>query len=737
MKSPASTELTRREYLRSALCAGLIAAIPPPLRAADAGPKNSTGRRAVLEYLESLRRDDAGYGWSDQENGHLTPTYAAIGAYRLLGGTPPRSAELAEFVRTHHPQHIKKLEQERRVFDFQQVQALVWLGADASALAARIAAWTQPLAYLERYEKNGYPVMQSELGAVLCHALLGLPVAGIAGAFTAYLEARRRPNGSFNNTPAAQGGDGHVMNTLWALQALRVLGRETPNQQELIGWLRRCQVVGSAGVPPASEERPERPQTHAGGFTFAPRPEFGGVDDVVYTRAAVRALELLGSGPADREGCIRYLHSLMNADGGFGDRPGWPSNAPATYHALDALAALGALDSAWERGRSARLPRAGGTPALPRGLKVFSIQIQAHGQGSPADAVELARALKIDLWGAKNARPGWIAQARRIAAVQRVPVTFFVANEEYGTWVNVPGLGTYSHTSDLVAPADADIGASLANQGVASWPEFREKRLAPLERGGGRLVWQFGENEELVRMFLDDSLERGGYAAISTFHFGNPDFTNTEPFLKRWRGRIPFIALQDAHGPEPWWFADMTTGFRTVFLATEPTWTGWLEALKHNRVVAIRRDPWTRGKTWMHSGSDRVLEFVRARERDWRWWDNPAIARPMVSLVALTPADEFEAGRPESGLAIRVRCAWENTAQGLARQPLSELVRLLVDGREVIPGLIARKRPNGMYEEYCHQLLLPRLEPGKHTATATVHVIATNALVTRTLEFSG
>jgi hypothetical protein len=102
-----------------------------------------------------------------------------------------------------------------------------------------------------------------------------------------------------------------------------------------------------------------------------------------------------------------------------------------------------------------------------------------------------------------------------------------------------------------------------------SWEEFRERRLKPLQQGDGRLVWQFGENEELVRMFLDDSVERGGYAAISTYHFGTPDFTNSEPFLHRWRGKIPFVALQDAHGPEPWWFADMTTGFRTLFLATE------------------------------------------------------------------------------------------------------------------------------------------------------------------------
>mgnify|MGYP000095912231 CR=1 FL=1 len=156
-----------------------------------------------------------------------------------------------------------------------------------------------------------------------------------------------------------------------------------------------------------------------------------------------------------------------------------------------------------------------------------------------------------------------------------------------------------------------------------------------------------------MRALLDDSVERGGFAAISTFHFGNPDFTNSEPFLHRWRGQIPFIGLQDAHGNEPWWFADQTTGYRTLFLAEAPTWDGWLKALKENWVVAVRHDEMSRGETWMHSGSDEVRDFVQARENEWRWWsgEQGKSYRPMASLVALRPEDEFEVGRPAQGVA--------------------------------------------------------------------------------------
>lgn len=705
--------MNRRAMLKAAAAAGAAAAVPWTLFSQSRAAANWRGD--VIRYLESLARADGGYGWEGQEHSHLTPTFYVIGSYRLLGETPPRASRLAEFVRTRHPTVLKKLEQERRIFDFQQVQALVWLGEDATAFKDKILAWKKPLAYLKQYEQHGYPLFSSEMGVILARALLKLPESELPTEFVTYLDSRRRANGSFNSTPAMDGSDGHVMSTWWGLRALELLGHGQEKRDELVAWLRDCQLP-------------------SGGFTFQPNPEFGGVDDVAYTWAAMRPLKLFGATPKDPRKCVAWLHSLANSDGGFADRPGWLSNPMATYYALDALETLGALESLAEGKRRAPATRR----SLPAGLKVFSIQLEAHGQGSPTEAVELARSLRIHLWGAKNAKPAWLARAQSIADQQKVPVKFFVANEEYGTWVNVPGLGTYSHTSDIIAPMGASIGPSLANQGSVSWEDFRERRLKPLQQAAGRLIWQFGENEELVRMFLDDSVERGGYAAISTYHFGNPDFTNSEPFLHRWRGQIPFVALQDAHGPEPWWFADMTTGFRTVFLATEPTWEGWLKALENHWVVSVRHDHWSGGKTWRHGGSSEVLDFVRAQERDWRWWDSPEIQRPLVSMVAVRPEDEFEIAQPDTGITLRIRCAWENTPQGLLRQPITELVKLSLDGREATPTLVSKKRPNGpLLNDHYHQLHVPELKLSNHTATVVVRVIATGEQLSRTFSFSG
>lgn len=709
--------INRRTLLKSFAAASLSPALTGRLlgQAPASAPAPAGGSVEILRYLESHARPDGGYGWADQEHSHLTPTFAVIGCYRLLKQMPPNATSLAAFVREHHPSALKKLEQERRIFDFQQIQALAWLGAEIpAALRDKIRAWKQPVDYLKQYERHGHPIFQSEISAFSCRALLGLPLNALAPAFTGYLDARRRGNGSFNNTPAAEGGDGHVMNTWWGLQALELLGRTAEKNAETVAWLRSCQLAN-------------------GGFTWRPKPEFGGVDDVAYTWAAARALRLLSAAPERRDDCVTWVKSLANGDGGFGDRPGWASNPMATWYALGALEALEALDSLAGLRRRAIPPRR----ALSPDLTVFTIQIEAHGRGSPAEAVDLARSLRIHLWGAKNATPAWLARAQAIADQQNVPVRFFVANEEYGTWVDIPGFGTYSHTSDIVAPAHRDIGEALANRGTFTWPEYRKQRLAPLVKGDGRLIWQFGENEELVRLFLDDSVERGGYAAISTFHFGNPDFTNSEPFLQRWRGQIPYVALQDAHGNEPWWFADMTTGFRTVFLGAEPTWEEWLRALEDNRVAAIRHDAASGFKTWMHAGSREVLEFLRARERDWRWWDNRAIARPLVSIVPVRPGDEFEAGRPERGINLRVRCAWENSTQGLLKQPLAELVKLTVDDREVVPELITKKAPRGaLLADRYHQFHLPDPTPGRHRVTALVRTLATGAQSARTVEFT-
>ncbi len=70
------------------------------------------------------------------------------------------------------------------------------------------------------------------------------------------------------------------------------------------------------------------------------------------------------------------------------------------------------------------------------------------------------------------------------------------------------------------------------------------------------------------------------------------------------------------------------------------------------------------------------------------------------------------------------------------KTPLAELVSLTVDGDEVSPLLQTRPRRNGAgLEDHYHAWTMPDAAPGRHTATATVRSIETNARVRRTIEF--
>lgn len=724
--------LARRTMLKGLAAAGLGAMVPMRMLGAE---KAVAWKEELLRFLQSCAKPDGGYGWPESgrtanettERGravpapykdidsHLTPTFAVIGCYVALQREVPNKAALAEYVRENHPVKRTRPESPLRFFDWQQLQALRWLGAEVASFEAEIRKHQAPLAYPAAYERKQWPIFQMETTAFTCRALLGLGLNDLAPSFIPYLESRRRANGSFNNSPASEGGDGHILNTWWGVQALATLGRGQEKAAETAAWVRACQQPN-------------------GGFTYQPKPGLGGVDDVAYTWAAARLLKHFNTAPAERAACIAYLHSLRNEDGGFADKPGWQSNPVACYYAVDALAALGALDEE-PKTSVARPPRRTYAP-LPKDLKVFTIQLEAPGAGSPAEAVELARALHIEMWGAKNSKPGWIARAQTIADARKVPVTFFVANEEYGTWVTVPGMGTYSHTSDIIAPANAETGEALANTGAVSWEEFRQRRMLPLERGDGRLIWQFGENEELCRLYLDESAERGAYAAISTFHFGNPDFTISQPFLERYRGQLPYIALQDAHGGESWWWGDILEGFRTLFLGTAPTWAEWKRALKNDWVMAVRRDTVTDFKLRMHGGAPGVREIVQAQEAAWQWWDNPQIVRPQVVIVVARPEDEFEVGKPEKGVAIRVRCQWENTKQGQVKTPRTELVSLTVDGKSVSPELVQKKAPRGAnFLDVYHRVELPEIQAGRHVVEVKVREIETKKESTQKIEF--
>src|SRR5688500_5863550 len=189
LSNRARNGITAISWLAGSLLA-LLANLPAAAAAAAAEPAAWT--KDVPRYLETLRRDDGGYAWPDQAVSHVTTTFAAAGTYRALGLKPRNADKAAAFVRDNHPQRGKTPEWELHEFDYQQVQAMLWLGADARpAFAARVGGWTTPREYLARYEANRYPPLQEEVARVLARELLGLPTKDLP-AYEKFLSSRRR-----------------------------------------------------------------------------------------------------------------------------------------------------------------------------------------------------------------------------------------------------------------------------------------------------------------------------------------------------------------------------------------------------------------------------------------------------------------------------------------------------------------------------------------------------------------
>ena len=662
----------------------------------------------VLHYIHTnLAKVDGGYGWEDQPDSHLTPTFAVVGILYDLEMLPENKSELIEFIRTHHPQKGPNKEagpsgSNLRNLTYEQIQSIKWLSGDVSSFKDDVKSWKSQAGILANYEVNGYGGLFQESMTPICSSLLDLSLQNQSG-FIQYLENCRRANGSFNNAPASAGGDGNILNTYWSLYAQQALSAPKNLIKETVTWLQNCQLKN-------------------GGFTHQPDPQIGVNDDVIYTWAGIKSLHMLGAKPGNIQAAIRYLVSLRNADGGFGDRPGLHSTPVATYYAVDALKALGALSAP----DKAPVPK-----VLPEphpdftGYNTYTVQFQASGNGSPQEAVMLADSLKIQLWGVKYPAKGWVATAQKIADAKKVPVTFFIANEPHDNELIIPGMGSFNHVLDYIAPAKDSVHFSNRS----TFDELKKTTLKQLKDANGGLMLQVSNNEPLARILLDESINNFGYLAISTVHFGQ-NFLFWLPYLAEYRHRLPLVTLQDAHGIESWWWADELTNHRNVFIAKEPTYEALITALKNNWITGVRHDSLTTFKTRMFGGTKAAREFITAKEADWKWWSVPnRLIRPQAAITFITKDDAFEVGKPESGISIRVRCRWNSVRQTL-KSPAVVLEKLVIDGQTVkAEELIIKGRRGDVSDAF---YIYPWGNPakGRHQIEVTVKDLKTNTTQT-------
>ena len=687
-----SKTISRRAFAR-AISSLPLAACLPSFGATDSGTVLAN-RDKILAFIARHRKSSGGYGWLSRTKAHVTPTFAAVACYRLLQSPIPETEVLAEFARSHYPVPEGLSQQPLWRIDYEQAQILAWLGNAVDS--DKRAMLQEPFVYNTYFEQNAYPTLQHQAMAIRLRKMIGADKDHSSAAWERYLKLRRRPNGTFNNSVAADGSDGHIVNTVWGMGALQDLQQQVELPMNGIDWIKKCQLA-------------------TGGFTWSPSAQLGRCENMIYTWAAVSLLSQVGAKPVDWDGCVRWIGEQFTAEGGFRSSLEANPNLTATYYALDALRMLGISPSLTNRRQPSRKSH-----SLPSTLKIYSAQIEAPGDGSPSEAVVLAKTLNIQLWTAKNASREWIAEAQRIASLHHVSVQFARGDEEYGTYTSVRGFGTYSHLDDLVAPGDAHLRPYPPQKDVPMpWTQFRDTRIKAIREDKGRMVWQFNENEELTRVLLDEACRTGDYGAISSFHFGLDDFLDFEPFLMEWEGRIGMIGLQDSHGGESWWWADQLEGFRTLYLAEEPSWNSFVKAIDNKWVLSVRRDASTSHELEWSGALPEVRQFIADRQQNWSWWDKSHSNRPLAMLTVLRPDMPFEVGAPKAGLSIRVRLRFglgDSPNKAVLHEQQSELVSMQIDGQELSPEEVVLAHDRYLIHH------LPEAGPG--TATVVVRDMA-------------
>jgi hypothetical protein len=288
--------ISRRSFLQALSSISLAAHLPLGFAAIQA---DSTVVESIVGYLEKHRRTEDGYGWSSAHQSHITPTFAVVGCYHLLGVSVPNAEAVGNFVRTHYP-----LPPERRTvralrgFDYRQVQTLLWLGQSVESFRPMLAAWDKPSTYENYYEKDGFPILQHQALALRARVLAGVEPETVELPWKEYFQERRRPNGTYNNTPAGDGSDGHLVNTHWAIWAMEAMHHPTTLDAKTIAWIRSCQMP-------------------SGGFTYAPNPAIVGLDNLYYTWAALNLLVGAKQPVPRREDCLHWILSLLTSKGGF------------------------------------------------------------------------------------------------------------------------------------------------------------------------------------------------------------------------------------------------------------------------------------------------------------------------------------------------------------------------------------------------------------------------------------
>jgi len=424
-----------------------------------------------------------------------------------------------------------------------------------------------------------------------------------------YIYQRQAANGGFvnsYNTIEPPGSDeAHLVITHHAVMTLKALGRTVPNAQSCIAWIRSC-------------------QSRSGGFRWSPtRTDHSNKPDVWYTWAAVRALDVLGSNPADPKACMKWLNSLQNPDGGFGDRPGWNSRIYSTYYAIHALHMLvGDARQGIARKTVSRV-----ATVIPKGkYKIFQAHLKTPSvsNASQTEMVEQMRAMHLNLIGAKT---NDVNEARAYVNERGYDLDVLACPENYPHKMLWIGAFPANHISNWIIPPEMSrqqratfLSADRAGEMELPWSAFKRKVIAPMLEMGTLFYPELDYSMVNAYMAYDDGLDgRPGFNAfIAALGWPAWDWVRHFPYRERWVGKLPALADGDAHGDVAKW-RDRLLKQRILYFAEKHNLSHFLDALKTGRSVCVIRDETVPSKI-VYYGSPAAVDYATRHRAEWQWW---------------------------------------------------------------------------------------------------------------------
>jgi len=423
-----------------------------------------------------------------------------------------------------------------------------------------------------------------------------------------YIYRRQAANGGFVNLYEAgelADDDAHLVVTHHAVMTLKRLKQAMANRETCIAWIRSCQDA-------------------SGGFRWSPtREDHSNKPDVWYTWAAVRALDGLGSAPADAKGCIQWLNSLQNADGGFGDRPGWNSRIYSTYYAVGALHVLaGDVRDGIARKTVSRIET-----VIPEGkYRIFQAHLKspAVSNESQAEMVEEVRAMRLHLVGAKTDD---VNDARSYVEKHGYELDVLACPENYAHKMLWIGGYPADHISNWFIPPGMSeqqrarfLSADEAGKRQLPWSAFKREVISPMLEMGTLFYPELDYSMVNAYMAYDDGLDGqpGFNAFIAALGWPAWDWVRHFPYRERWVGKLPALADGDAHGDIAEW-KNRLGKQRILYFAQGHDLAHFLDALKDGRSVCVIRDERTSSKV-VYYGSPAAVDYAKNHRARWQWW---------------------------------------------------------------------------------------------------------------------